>query len=69
MFFAVVASRVYTKLAAIAPNESIICAFSDVGHFLGPLTVVAIGEAISAAYASVGLTVTIHKLFVFSFGC
>jgi hypothetical protein len=32
MFFVIYASRVYKKLAAIAPNESIVCVFSDDGH-------------------------------------
>jgi hypothetical protein len=36
MFFAIIASRVYKKLAANAPIESIVCAFLDDGHFLGP---------------------------------
>jgi hypothetical protein len=32
MFFVIFAFRVYKKLAAIAPNESIVCVFSDDGH-------------------------------------
>jgi hypothetical protein len=63
MFFAIVASRVYKQLAAIAPNESVdVCGYSDDGHFLGPpASLVAIGDAMPEAYASVGLTVTIRK--------
>jgi hypothetical protein len=62
MFFAIVAFRVYKKLAAVAPNESTFCDYSVDGHFLGsPTYVVAIGEAKPAEYASVGLTVIILK--------
>jgi hypothetical protein len=71
MFFSIVASRVYKHLAAIAPNELIFCGYFDDGNFLGPpASLVAIGDAIPEADASVGLTVTIRKnLFVFPFGC
>jgi hypothetical protein len=34
MFFATVASRVYKQLAAIAPNESVVCGYFDDGHFM-----------------------------------
>jgi hypothetical protein len=34
MFFAVVASRVCKQLAAIAPNESVDCGYSDGGYFM-----------------------------------
>jgi hypothetical protein len=62
MFFAIVAPRVYKQLAAIAPNESAVCGYSYDGHFLGPpASLVAIGDAMLEAYASVGLTVTIRK--------
>jgi hypothetical protein len=62
MYFATIASRVYKRLAAVAPNESIVCAYSDDGNSLGPhASVVAIGEAVPAAYTSVDLTVTIRK--------
>jgi hypothetical protein len=62
MFFAIVASRVYKQLAAIAPNESVVCGYSDDGPFLGPhASLVAISDAMPEAYASVGLTVTIRK--------
>jgi hypothetical protein len=71
MFFAMVASRVYKQLAAIAPNESVVCGYSDDGHFMGPpASLVAIDDALPEAYASVGLAVTIRKKwFVFPFGC
>jgi hypothetical protein len=46
MFFAIVASRVYKKFDAIAPNESVVCGYFDDGHFLGPrASNVAIGDA------------------------
>jgi hypothetical protein len=62
MCFAIVAYRAHQKMDAIAPDEPIVRAYSDDGYFLGPPTVVvAIGEAMPSAYASVGLTVTIHK--------
>jgi putative lipase involved disintegration of autophagic bodies len=63
MFFAIVASRVYKHLHVIAPNESVVCGYSDDGHFLGPpSSLVGIGDTIPAvAFASVGLTVTIRK--------
>jgi hypothetical protein len=63
MFFAIVASRVYKQLAAIVRNESVVCGNSDDGHLLGPPAsqVVAIGDAMPEAYASVGLTVTIRE--------
>jgi hypothetical protein len=67
MFFAIVASRVYKQLAAIAPNESVLCGYSDNGHFLGPLaSLVVIGDAVPEAYASVGLAVTIRKNCLYS---
>jgi hypothetical protein len=71
MFFAIVASRVCKQLAAIVPNESVVCGYSDYGPFLGPpACLVAIDNAMPEAYASVGLTVTIRKkLFVLPFGC
>jgi hypothetical protein len=62
MFLAIAASRVYKQLAAIAPNESVVCGYSNDGHFPGPpASLVAIGDAMPEAYASVGLTVTIRK--------
>ena len=62
MFFAIVASSVYKQLAPIAPNESVVCGYSDAGHFLGPhASLVAIGDAMSEAYASVGLIITIRQ--------
>jgi hypothetical protein len=62
MFFAIVASRVYKLLAAIAPNESVVCGYSYDGHFLRPLaSPVVISDAMPEAYASVGLKVTIRK--------
>jgi hypothetical protein len=62
MFYAVVASRVYKQLAAIAPNDSVVCGYSDDVHFLGHhASLVAIGDAMPEAYASVGLTVTIRN--------
>jgi hypothetical protein len=62
MFFAIVASRVYKRLAAIAPNESVVCGYYDDGHFMRPLAYLAAnGDAMPEAYASVGLTVTIRK--------
>jgi hypothetical protein len=61
-FFGIAASPVYKHLAAIAPNGSVVCDCSDDGHFLGPpASLVAIGDAMLEAYASVGLTVTIRK--------
>jgi hypothetical protein len=52
----------YKELAAIAPNEYIFCVYSSYGHFLGPpASLVAIGDALSAAYASAGQSVTIRK--------
>jgi hypothetical protein len=68
MFFAIFASRwVYEQLAAIAPNESIVCSYSEDGQFLGPLaSLVAIGDAMHEAYASVGLTVAIRKNYLYS---
>jgi hypothetical protein len=62
MFFAIVASQVYKQLAAISPNESVVCGYSYDGHFLGPpASLLAIGDAMPEAHASAGLTVTIHK--------
>jgi hypothetical protein len=62
MFFAIVASRVYKQLAAIAPHECVVCGHSDDGHILGPpASVVAIDDAMPEAYASVGLIITIRK--------
>jgi hypothetical protein len=71
MFFAIVASWVYKQLVALGPNESVICGYYDDGHFRGPpASLVAIGDFMPEAYASVSLTVTIRKkLFVFPFGC
>jgi hypothetical protein len=67
MFFAIVASRLCKKFASIAPNELIICAFSDDGHSLGPRAfLVAIGTAMPAEYTRVGLTVIIRKNGLFS---
>jgi hypothetical protein len=67
MFLALVASRVYKQSAAIAPNESVVCGYLDDGHFMGPLaSLVAIGDAMPEAYASVGLTVTIRKNCLYS---
>jgi hypothetical protein len=44
------------------PNESIVSGYSDDGYFLGPhVSLVAIGEAMPAAYICVGLTATIRK--------
>jgi hypothetical protein len=66
MFFAIVASRVYKQLAAIAPNESGVCGYSDLVHFLGaPASLVVMGDAMPEAYASDHP----QKLFVFPFGC
>jgi hypothetical protein len=63
MSFAIVVSRVYKQLAVIAPNESVVCGYSDDGHFLGtPASLVTMPEA----YASVGLTVTIRKNCLYS---
>jgi hypothetical protein len=54
-------------LAAIAPNESAVYGYSDDGHFHGPLaSLVAIGDAMPEAYASVGRTVTIRKNCLYS---
>jgi hypothetical protein len=51
MFFVIVAFRVYKTLAAIVPNESIVCAFSDDILFLEPpASLVAIGAAMPAAF-------------------
>jgi hypothetical protein len=62
MFLAIVASRVYKQLVAIAPNESVVCGYFHDGHLLGPLvSLVAICDAMPEAYASVGLTVIIRK--------
>jgi hypothetical protein len=67
MFFAIIASRVYKQLASIAPNESVVCGYYDDGHFLGCLaSLVAIGDAMPEAYASVGITVTIRKTCLYS---
>jgi hypothetical protein len=64
MFYAIGTSRVYKEFVAFAPNESVVYDYSDDGHFLGPLaSLVAIGDAMPEAYASVGLKVTIHKNF------
>jgi hypothetical protein len=66
MLFAIVASRVYKHLAAIAPNESGVCGYSDLVHFLGaPASLVAMGDAMPEACASDHP----QKLFVFPFGC
>jgi hypothetical protein len=54
-------------LAAIAPNESDVFGYFDDGHFLGPpASLVAIGDAMPEAYASVGLTATIRKNYLYS---
>jgi hypothetical protein len=67
MFFAIAASRVYKQVIAIAPNESVVCGYSDDGHFLGPpASIVATGDAMPEAYASVGLIVTIRKKCLYS---
>jgi hypothetical protein len=67
MFFAIVASRVYKHLVAIAPKESVVCGYSDDGHFVRPLaSLVAIGDAMPEGHASVGLTVTIRKNVLYS---
>jgi hypothetical protein len=67
MLFAIFASRVYKQLVAIAPNEYIVCGYSDDVHFMGPPpSLGAIGDTMSEAYASVGLTVTIRKNYVYS---
>jgi hypothetical protein len=64
MIFAIVASRVYKQLAAIAHNESAVCGHSDDGRFLGPpASYVAISDAMPEAYVSVGLSVTIRRTF------
>jgi hypothetical protein len=61
MFFAIVASHVFKQLAAIAPNESGVCGYSDASHFVGPpASLVAIGDAMPEAYTIVGLTVTVE---------
>jgi hypothetical protein len=60
IFFALVVFGVYKKLVAIAPNESIACGYLDNNNFFGPPPyIVAIGDAMSEAYASVVFTVTI----------
>jgi hypothetical protein len=67
IFFAIVAPRVYKQLAAIAPNEFVVCGYSDDGHFLGsPASLVAIGDAMPAVCASAGLTVNIRKNCLYS---
>jgi hypothetical protein len=64
---AIFASRVYKKLAAIAPNESVVCAYSDDGHVLGTLAyLMAIGAPMPAACDIVRLTVTIGKDLLYS---
>jgi hypothetical protein len=72
MFFAIAASRVYEKMAAVAPKESIVvCAYFDAGDLSAlPASLVAIGEAMPAAYVSVVLrTMTICKNCVYPFVC
>jgi hypothetical protein len=67
MFFIKVASRVYKHLAAIAPIESVVCGYSNDSHFKGPpASLVAIGDAMPEAYASVGLTIAIRKNCLYS---
>jgi hypothetical protein len=67
MFFAIVASRVYKHLAAIAPKESVVCGYFDDGHFVRPLaSLVAIADVMPEGYASVDLTVTIRKNVLYS---
>jgi hypothetical protein len=67
MFFAIVASRVYKQLAAIVPNDSVVCGYCDDGSFMGPLaSLVVVGDAMPEAYASFDLTVTIRKNCVYS---
>jgi hypothetical protein len=67
MLFAIVASRVHNLWAAIAPNESVVCGYLNDVHFMGPPpSLVAIGDAMPKAYASVGLTVTIRKNCLYS---
>jgi hypothetical protein len=67
MFFAIFASRVYKQLAAISPNESVICGYSDDGHSPEPYApLVAIGDAMPEACASVGLTVILRKNCMYS---
>jgi hypothetical protein len=54
-------------LGAIAPNKSVVCGYSDDGHFMGPLaSLVAIGDAMPETYTSVDLTVTIRKNCLYS---
>jgi hypothetical protein len=51
----------------IAPNEYIACGYSDDGQFQGPpASLVAIGDAMPEAYASVGLTITIRQNCLYS---
>jgi hypothetical protein len=67
MFFAIVPSRVYKQLAAIAPNESDVCGYSNDCHFMGLIaSLVAIGDAMPEAYVSVGRSVTIRKNWLYS---
>jgi hypothetical protein len=67
MLVAIVASRVYQQLAAIARTDSVFCGISDNGNLLGPhASLVAIGDAMPEAYASVGLIVTIRKNCLYS---
>jgi hypothetical protein len=64
IFFAIVASLVCKRSYAFASNESIFCANSENGNFLGtPASLVAIDEHMPAACASVGLTVTIRMIY------
>jgi hypothetical protein len=35
MLFVILTSRKYKQLKAIAPNEPVVCGYSDDGHFLG----------------------------------
>jgi hypothetical protein len=66
MFFAIVASRVYNQLAAIAQNEYVVCGYCDYDYFFGsPASLVTIGDAMPEAYASIGLTVTIRKNYLY----
>jgi hypothetical protein len=62
MFITIVASRVHKKLAAIAPNKFFVCVCYNNGYISGSLaSLVAVCEAMPAAYASVGLAVTIRR--------
>jgi hypothetical protein len=56
-----------SRVPVESTSESVVCGNSNDGHFLGPLaSLVATGDAMPEAYASVGLIVTTRKNCLYS---